>query len=425
MLNIRTGQPLNHPATACVFLALLVAGPAPALAQDVAQDAAPPDTRQTDVSVGYLRPGCMNGLNAQFSSEQTPRLGAVAEFNMAVGTDCSAEGAPPRYKDFAILGGLRVSWYPSAKTTVFVQALGGFLHSTAGAYTTHYQASDGSTKSYANPALTIDYLALQPGGGVTLMFTPRFGVRAQADLQYAIPDQSQWEGISIFPRVAAGGVVRLGRQLATRPPPPPPSLRLKPVSQTEAGGPKPARWDVAAAVGRLANPESGVDPTTAYRFYAGHYWTPHLKVDGRVTLPVDGGWYEREDFPVPGLPGGGYLSTRVDTELKTAAFGVTYQFRENAMVHPYVSAGVQVDHESVHRFRNEAMQFGYIGPDPSTRAAYLAYTVPAFDERSTHVRARPYGGGGVKFYVNRWLFARTELIWGQSRMLEAGMGVDF
>ena len=40
--------------------------------------------------------------------------------------------------------------------------------------------------------------------------TPRFGLRAQTDFQIAIPDQSKWEGISIFRRVVVGGVIRLG-----------------------------------------------------------------------------------------------------------------------------------------------------------------------------------------------------------------------
>jgi hypothetical protein len=66
------------------------------------------------------------------------------------------------------------------------------------------------------PELTIDYLALQPGGGVTMMLTPRLGFRAQADLQFGIPDQSEWEGISGFPRVTIGGVVRLGSPFTPR-----------------------------------------------------------------------------------------------------------------------------------------------------------------------------------------------------------------
>ena len=52
--------------------------------------------------------------------------------------------------------------------------------------------------------------AIQPGVGFTVILTPRVGLRMQTDLQFAIPDQSEYEGLSIFPRVTVGAVVRLG-----------------------------------------------------------------------------------------------------------------------------------------------------------------------------------------------------------------------
>ena len=42
------------------------------------------------------------------------------------------------------------------------------------------------------------------------MVTPRVGIRTQADLQLAIPNQSQYEGMTAFPRVTIGGVFRFG-----------------------------------------------------------------------------------------------------------------------------------------------------------------------------------------------------------------------
>ena len=94
------------------------------------------------------------------------------------------------------------------RVSPFWQVLAGGLHSKAGDYYVDYCCNLGRR---LEPGYTIDYLALQPGGGVTIMLTPRIGVRAQADFQVAIPDQSKWEGISIFPRVVMGGVIRLGR----------------------------------------------------------------------------------------------------------------------------------------------------------------------------------------------------------------------
>jgi hypothetical protein len=44
---------------------------------------------------------------------------------------------------------------------------------------------------------------------VTAMVSPRLGIRAQADILFAMPDQSKWEGVSIFPRVVVGAVIRL------------------------------------------------------------------------------------------------------------------------------------------------------------------------------------------------------------------------
>jgi hypothetical protein len=60
----------------------------------------------------------------------------------------------------------------------------------------------------------VNYWALQPGGGVTMMLTPRVGLRAQADLQLAGTNSDLFEpgeGYSIFPRVAVGALIRLGK----------------------------------------------------------------------------------------------------------------------------------------------------------------------------------------------------------------------
>ena len=86
--------------------------------------------------------------------------------------------------------------------------LGGGLHSTAGDYMVDYCCGLGRRlqKGYS-----VSYIALQPGVGMTFMMTPRFGLRVQGDAQFAIPDQSQFEGMSIFPRVTTGLVVRLRR----------------------------------------------------------------------------------------------------------------------------------------------------------------------------------------------------------------------
>ena len=57
---------------------------------------------------------------------------------------------------------------------------------------------------------TVYYFAIQPGGGVTVMLTPRVGIRTHVDLHIAVPNQAEYQGFSIFPRVLVGGVFRFG-----------------------------------------------------------------------------------------------------------------------------------------------------------------------------------------------------------------------
>jgi len=164
---------------------------------------------QADLSVGYLNvSGSRHGVIVQASMALTPRWSIVGEFDMSNGPDsgCSV-GCGPNFRDIAGLGGFRFAWHPTVRFAPFWQILAGGLHSKAEDYYVDYCCGLGRR---LQPGFTVGYLALQPGGGVTAMVTPRFGLRAQAGLQLAIPDQSQWEGMSIFPRVAVSGVIRLG-----------------------------------------------------------------------------------------------------------------------------------------------------------------------------------------------------------------------
>ena len=171
----------------------------------VARPASAQDSHQTDVSTGNVYAGSMNGWYIQLSAPMTRRWSLVGQLDGSYGPDCS--DCEPNYRDLAGLGGVRFTWHPSVRVSPFWQVLAGGLHSRAEDYYADYCCGLG--RQYQK-GFTVNYLALQPGVGVTVMVTPRFGVRAHADVQFAIPDQSQWEGMSIFPRVAVGGVIRLG-----------------------------------------------------------------------------------------------------------------------------------------------------------------------------------------------------------------------
>lgn len=159
-----------------------------------------------EISASYLNVGgTMHGWSADVSKMVTPHLTVLLEVDQSNGADC--RGCEPVYHDLAVLGGVRYSWRRGGRFTPSLQMLGGVLHSRSDPY----YADLIFAPPYYTASETADYFALQPGAGLTVMVTPRVGVRMQTDLQFAIPNQSEYEGFSVFPRVAVGAVFRLGR----------------------------------------------------------------------------------------------------------------------------------------------------------------------------------------------------------------------
>jgi hypothetical protein len=181
--------PLSY-ITAATFAAIMAGLASPALAQD---------DRQTDVTVGYLNVnGSMHGTTIQVSRQLTARWTVVGEFDASHGPDPGEDDST--YTDFAALIGMRQQWRWGARFTPFWQLLGGGLFSNG----------EGRTCS-CGQAVSVTYLAVQPGVGITAMMTPRLGIRAQADVQIAASTDAYLQGTSIFPRTTVGAVIRLGR----------------------------------------------------------------------------------------------------------------------------------------------------------------------------------------------------------------------
>lgn len=171
-----------------------------------AASAARAQTKQVDVSGGYLTVmGSMHGGNAQVDAELNRRWSLVGEFDWSRGRDCA--GCDPIFTDLAGLVGARFRWLRDGRVSPFWQVLAGGLQSTAGDYEVEYCCGRGRR---LEEGFTVSYVAIQPGAGVTAMITRRVGVSAQVDMQLAIPDQNEYEGMSIFPRVVTGVVIRLG-----------------------------------------------------------------------------------------------------------------------------------------------------------------------------------------------------------------------
>lgn len=160
-------------------------------------------------------------------------------------------------------------------------------------------------------------------------------------------------------------------------------------------------------------------------FQVGRHVTRHLKVEIGVRGPMQFTVDESDLVPAPSIPGG-FAETWLDRRVRVLSFApsLTWQFFENAFVHPYVSAGVAMDVVDIHRFR-EAYTASY------GRTA-IRYDVPGIDTSETMFEARPFFAVGSKSYFgNGQWFVRPEFEIGvtKSRIgrvsLRLGVGVDF
>lgn len=152
------------------------------------------------------------------------------------------------------------------------------------------------------------------------------------------------------------------------------------------------------------------------RLDVGRYWTPHLKLglfaaSGPRFRTAQLAYVDANGRPYPAV-----ITTHA--RLVTVAPGLSYQFGDNAFMHPYVTAGVQIGLLRMHRERN---------PD----AFRAPVPVPRIDERESAVHARPFAAAGFKAYFNRRVFVRPEVLgaFGPSGIrqftLHLGAGVDF
>jgi hypothetical protein len=193
---------------------------------------------------------------------------------------------------------------------------------------------------------------------------------------------------------------------------------------------KPAtfpRWDLGGSIGWLSVTNTEIasrwgtwHQKAEFRVDGGYYWTTHLKTD--VSGSTSNQWqdYETGRLNVAGLPTA-YAYDEITRQLVSVSPAVTWQFRENQFMHPYVSGGVRISLLQEHLVRQGA----------TLRSGTLSDAVTPIDERRTEVVARPFLAGGFKSYVSRRVFARTEarLAFAQDGIRQvsvvAGIGLDF
>ena len=195
-------------------------------------------------------------------------------------------------------------------------------------------------------------------------------------------------------------------------------------------GPQMPKWELGGGFGLLAV-RSGAftSPCTCgheywqqmaeYRFDLGRYWTTHLKTSLSLGLSPEFNDYENGVVVVNGVSR--FVSNERTARVTTIAPAMTYQFFENAFMHPYVTGGVRVSVIDEHRFRIARNYPPGAAPD----------LVPPMDERRTIVLVRPFVSAGAKSYVNEQTFIRSEALVGLGERgitqvtLHLGVGIDF
>jgi hypothetical protein len=190
------------------------------------------------------------------------------------------------------------------------------------------------------------------------------------------------------------------------------------------------RWEAGASVALIETRPGGND--TPYRDnwyaqgrYAGaiaHYWTSHLKTELEYSVSGEGSRYVQDYVRVNGqvFP----YTFESFHQLQQGSLRMVWQFRHNAWVHPYLSAGLVLDAER----RRTHMPPQY---QPTGRANELIVVRNALDSRErTELRGGVTFGGGAKFYMSSNAFFNTGAIASYSKpaatiSLVAGIGIDF
>ena len=194
-------------------------------------------------------------------------------------------------------------------------------------------------------------------------------------------------------------------------------------------------WDITAIGGLLA----GYTPRTDGTGYQdswfqnaqggviiGRHLTPHLKLELEATTTTGGTQFRERTITIPGYPFPYPIGAEVTTSVRSIAGAVTWQFRRNEWVHPFVQAGVSADFDraTVHTWE----QFSYGARPPGAPPERIVEE--RFEGPTTTRSVRAVLGGGAKLYFNERAFVRTDARWSfdrqrQNLAMRLGLGIDF
>ncbi|MEO8256372.1 MAG: hypothetical protein ABI868_03415 [Acidobacteriota bacterium] len=198
-----------------------------------------------------------------------------------------------------------------------------------------------------------------------------------------------------------------------------------------------ARVDITATVGsfsarRTEAPE--YDEWTHSLFTSaggGYYWTDHLKTEIDVASIGRSKAYGNEPADVPDAPGSTIFLIHGYQGFAISA-GQSYQFGRNALFHPFVTGGVDVErrrHE-IDRPAQSVAVYTRSPLNPQSVQVSRQIPIPALQRTVSTVTVAPYAAAGFKAYFTERGFFRTDLKvtgrGGIDRVVwRAGFGVDF
>jgi hypothetical protein len=140
----------------------------------------------------------------------------------------------------------------------------------------------------------------------------------------------------------------------------------------------------------------------------GYYWTTHIKTEAEIGRTTDSRFWSGSGIDVPGISYPVFVRAdhRIVDTLVTGR--VVYQFGENDWIHPFVGAGVSLEHT---RDRRDIPRQTTFIPQP---AGTPSQQVVIAEAQTSTVTSRDAAGeliAGVKLYTNEHAFVRTDLIW--------------
>ncbi len=198
-----------------------------------------------------------------------------------------------------------------------------------------------------------------------------------------------------------------------------------------------ARADIAASIGSFSAKRADAAEYNQWTHSlvgsvgGGYYWSDHLKTEIDVASAGRAEAYGSEPAGFPESP---LSSIFLEHAYQSVAVSVgqSYQFRRNALFHPFVGAGVDIERRR-HEIERPAQSVPIYARNPLNPQIVSVtgqISIPALTRTETTVTVSPYAAAGFKAYFTERGFFRTDLKVslrsGVDRVTwRAGFGADF